>query len=387
MITPKVLHVTTLDISIRFLLLDFLTYLKKQDYDVSGMSAPGPWVKDIETAGIRHFAVDFERSISPWRDIIVLGQMVRLFRREKFDIVHSHTPKAILLGQIAAWLARVPCRVTTVHGFHFHDLTPKWQRRFYVSLEKISSYCAHWIFSQNREDIATAIREKISPPGKLHYLGNGINIEYFRRDRHGAAADALRREIGIPAGAPVVGMVARLMLEKGYREFVEAAALIHAQRPDVHFVAVGPEYTLPRAELVGLIKASPVAPQIHFQGTQVEMPKYYAIMSLIAHPTYHWEGMPRVLIEAAAMSLPAVATDVRGCREIVESGRTGLLVPARDSRRLAEAILVLLNDPDRAQAFGHSARLKAEREFDERIIFARMTDAYTQLLGSLNARG
>jgi glycosyltransferase involved in cell wall biosynthesis len=320
------------------------------------------------------------RAITPFSDLVALIRLFLYFRRERFDLIHTHTPKANHLGQLAGWLARVPRRVITVHGFYFHDGMPKWRRHFYIVLEKISSTCAHWIFSQNHEDIATAIREGISQESKLHFLGNGVDVDYFRRDKHLEAAARLRAELRIPPEAPVVGIVGRLTFEKGYREFLEAAAIICRQQPGVHFVAVGPEDVISRSAVETMAKALNPSPALHFCGMQVDMPRFYAMMTAFALPS-HREGMPRALIEAAAMSVPAVATDIRGCREIVDPSQTGLLVPVGDAARLAKAIVDLLGNPERARAMGKKARRNAEQEFDERVVFARIRDAYAVLLG------
>jgi len=381
----RIAHITTVDQSVRFLLLNQLLYLREQGYEIETVCANGQWVAAVRSRGIPVHTITMKRAVTPFSDLVALVRLYRLFRRERFDLIHTHTPKANFLGQLAAWLARVPRRVITVHGFYFYDGMPKWERRFYILLEKISSRCAHWIFSQNREDIATAIRERISPEWKLHFLGNGIDVDYFRHDRHLGAAVRLRSELGIPPGTPVVGIVGRLTLEKGYREFVEAAAIICAQHPGAHFVAIGPEDVISRSAIEKVMEELRPAPVLHFCGMQVDMPKFYAMMSVCVLPS-HREGVPRALMEAAAMSLPAVATNIRGCREVVEPGRTGLLVPVRDARRLADAILELLGDPERARAMGEKARRKAEREFDERLVFVRVRDAYTQLMQASAAK-
>jgi len=227
--------------------------------------------------------------------------------------------------------------------------------------------------------MARAIREKVCPEWKAHYLGNGIDVARFRREDHVGASFDLRSILGIPPEAPVVGIVGRLTFEKGYREFIEAAAIVHCQLPGAHFVAIGPDDAGVRVTLEGQIARLGLEGCFRWLGVQSNMPAYYAMMSVLALLSYR-EGLPRVLMEAAASSIPVVASDIPACREIVEPGRTGLLVAVGDSRALAGAVLEILADPERAREMGENGRRKAEREFDQLPVFERVHNAYAELL-------
>lgn len=375
----RVVHVTTVDISLRFLLLRQLLDLKNHGYQVAAVCSDGPWVSEIRSLGIPVCTVRMFRAVTPLRDVIALLRLYRFFRRFRPVIVQTHTPKANLLGQLAAWMAGVPIRLKTARGFYLDQSWPGWKRRFYELVEKISTWCAHRVFVQTRADMSMAIREKLCPEEKLHYLGNGIDLEPFHREKHLVAAARLQAELGFPPGAPVVGIVGRLTFEKGYREFMQAAGIIHREQPQVCFLAVGPQDVLSRSDIDRLAKESRVEYSFRFVGLQLDMPKYYAMLSVLVLPSYR-EGMPRALMEAAAMSLPVVASDIPGCRAAVEAGETGLLVPVRDSEALAQAILEILREPERARTMGVRARQKAEREFDERLVFERMRSLYEQFL-------
>jgi lipopolysaccharide/colanic/teichoic acid biosynthesis glycosyltransferase/glycosyltransferase involved in cell wall biosynthesis len=383
---PRIAHVTTADVSVRFLLLNQLLYLREKGYEVAAVCSDGPWLADVRALGFEVQTVTMKRAMTPFSDLIALGRLYRCFRRSGFDLVHTHTPKGNLLGQLAAWLARTPYRVITIHGFYFHDAMPKWNRRFYIFMEKISSRCAHWIFSQNREDMATAVREGISPESKMHFLGNGIDLKIFQREKYADAAARLRIEMGIPPSAPVVGILGRLTFEKGYREFFEAASIIRQKHGDTHFVIVGPDDVICKNELDGLVEKFNLRACVHFCGMQVDVGKFYSMMTCFLFPSYR-EGMPRVLMEAAAMSIPAVASDIRGCREVIDSGKTGILVPVRNASLAATAVIDLLDNPAQAQAMGKAARCKAELEFDERAVFNRVHEGYSRLIELKGALG
>jgi glycosyltransferase involved in cell wall biosynthesis len=269
-------------------------------------------------------------------------------RKERFTIVHTHNPKPGLLGQLAARMARVPIVINTLHGFYFHEHTPPFWRRFYVTMEKIAARCSDVILSQNSEDIQTAVREGICSPELIKPLGNGIDIGRFDRNR--LSPDLLaqkRQELAIPEGVPVVGFVGRLVREKGILELMEAAVQIRKRVPDVRFLLIGP-IDREKADALTLEVAGEygLANSCIFAGFREDMPELYALMDVFVLPS-HREGFPRSPMEASAMSLPAVVTDIRGCREAVEEGRNGCLVPLGDTGAIETAILDLLQDKDK----------------------------------------
>jgi len=378
---PRVAHVTTVDSAVRFLLRDQILYLQKSGWDVEAICSDGPWVREIRASGIKVHTVRMCRAITPFRDLVALGRLYWCLKREKYLIVHTHTPKANLLGQIAAWLAGVPIRVITVHGFYFHDGMGSVARNLYILLERISHRCADFSFSQNREDIATARREKICADGKMHFLGNGVDLALFTRELYQESARRLRDELGIKAEAPIIGIVGRLTFEKGCREFVSAAAIVHREFPEAHFIVIGPEDVITAHSLTQLQGMEEIKEHFHWLGMQIDMPKFYAMMTAFVLPSYR-EGFPRALMEASAMALPVIATDIRGCREVVEHGETGILVPAQNVESLAKAILELLRNPEAARAMGEKGREKAKREFDQLAVFRRVLGAYHELTAS-----
>ncbi|HSD25773.1 MAG TPA: glycosyltransferase, partial [Vicinamibacteria bacterium] len=212
----RVAHVTTIDGSLRYLLLDQLLALRERGYEVTGISSPGRDVTFLEARGIRHEAVAITRRLTPLADLRSLVGLYRLMRRRRFTIVHAHNPKPGLLAQVAARLAGVPVVVNTVHGFYFHERMRPTARRFYVSVERIAARCSDLILAQNEEDVETARREGIAPPPRIVRLGNGIDLERFDPARlEHESRRRTRHALGIPPDAPVVGFVGRLVAEKG----------------------------------------------------------------------------------------------------------------------------------------------------------------------------
>jgi lipopolysaccharide/colanic/teichoic acid biosynthesis glycosyltransferase len=383
---PRVVHVTTVDMSVRHLLLNQLLWLREAGFDVAAVSAPGPDLEPVRSAGVAHFPVPFTRSMAPLADLRAFAALWRLFRREHFTIVHTHQVKAALFAQLAARLAGVPLVVNTVHGFYFHENTPRMKRRAWVLLERGLARLSHALLSQNREDVATAVREGICDPGKIEHIGNGIDVRRFDRaalDR--SRLEALRRELGLAPDDHVIGFVGRLVVEKGLLELFDAVRMLTDRFPRVRLLMVGPVDTA-RADAIQLSTAASygIGDRTVFTGYRHELPELYALMSVCVLPS-HREGMPRSPMEAAAMGIPCVATSVRGCREVVRDCETGLLVPVNDASALADGIARILGDRDAAAQMGARARQVACEVFDERLVFERVKRAYDRLLRERSA--
>lgn len=377
----KVAHITTIDMSLRFLLLNQLRSLVRAGYDVTGISAPGPHVETVTGAGIRHVAIPMTRRVTPLADLLSLLELYRVMRRERFTVVHAHTPKPALLGQMAARLAGVPLIVNTLHGLTFRDDTPPLKRHLLVLLEKVCAIMSDLILSQNPEDLETFVREGIAPRDKMRFLGNGIDVRRFDEARVPAEALArLRGELGIGAGDKVVGFVGRLVVEKGIVELISAMEAVRRDVPSARLLIIGPNDG-EKSDAIAKDDArfDPVRPFAIFAGLRGDMPEMYALMDVFVLPS-HREGFPRSPMEAAAMRRPVIVTDVTGCRETVRDGETGYLFPKRDAAVLAGKIRELLTHPERARAFGEAGRRLAEERFDELKVFQIVADTYRELL-------
>ncbi len=377
----KVAHITTADLSLRYLLLNQLLSLREGGYDVVGISSPGPDVAALTAAGLRHLAVPMTRNFTPLADLRSLWLLYRTLQREGFTVVHTHTPKPGLLGQLAARLAGAPIVINTLHGFYFHDHMPPAWRRFYITMEKIAALCSDVILSQNSEDIQTAIREKICPAEKIKPLGNGIDVGRFDRARLDTQVlQCKRRELGIPDNAPVIGFVGRLVSEKGILELWRAAQTVRQQQPRVRLLIIGPiDHDKPDALKPESAHDYGLGDICLFTGLRQDMPDLYALMDVFVLPS-HREGFPRSLMEASAMGVPCVATNIRGCREVVEQDRNGWLVPLGDVPALADAIVEVLTDNEKARRMGEAGRRLALQRFDEQRVFQIVKAEYCRLL-------
>jgi glycosyltransferase involved in cell wall biosynthesis/ribosomal protein S18 acetylase RimI-like enzyme len=376
----KVAHVATVDLTVRFLLLGQLKRLLEEGFDVTAISAPGPWTRDIEREGIRHLSWrGATRAWNPWADARAFVELGRILRAERFDLVHTHTPKAGLIGRVAARLAGVPCIVNTVHGFYAMPDDPPTKRVPIMTMEWIAANFSDLELFQSEEDLAWAAKRGIGRASQRTLLGNGTNLERF--DPTQITIDrlsALRVELGIPEGAPVVGAVGRLVEEKGYRDLLRAAEHVCKALPNARFLLVG-ESDSEKADAITDAEIAAAGEHVVLAGWRQDVPDLLALMDVFVLASWR-EGMPRSAIEAAAMGKPLVLTDIRGCREVIRDGEEGFLVPPRDPGRLAEAILRLLHDWSLRRRMGRAARARALERFDEHRVAETVLLTYRDLL-------
>ena len=374
------MHLTTTDISLALLLGPQLRAFAEAGYEVLGMSAPGPYVAELEASGIAHVPLKHAtRAAAAGRDLLALAELRRLFRRLRPDVVHTHNPKPGVYGRLAARAARVPAVVNTVHGIYAQPQDP-WPRRALVyGLERLAATCSQAELVQNPEDVETLVRIGI-PRAKLTLLGNGIDLDRFDPSRLDPSAVArARQEIGAGPDDVVCGAVGRLVWEKGYRELLATAAAVRERFPGARFVVVGPSDPDKSDALSTADIETARAAGVVFLGLRRDVEVLYGAMDLYVLASYR-EGFPRSAMEAAAMGLPVVATDIRGCRQVVEPGVTGLLVPPRDSAALTAAVSALVADGDRRAAMGAAGRSKALTEFDQRRVISVTLGTYDRLL-------
>jgi glycosyltransferase involved in cell wall biosynthesis len=383
----RLVHVTTTDISLALLLGPQLSAFAAAGFDVIGVSAPGPFVADLECAGVRHIALRHAtRSVSPIGDVRAAAELYALLRRLRPDIVHTHNPKPGIYGRLGGRAARVPIVVNTVHGL-YATAEDSWARRAAVyGLERLAATFSDAELVQNEEDMTTLTGLHV-PADRLHLLGNGIDLDRFAPGpRAEAARKRVRAELGADDNTVVVGAVGRLVWEKGYGELFAAAQGLRRHSPEVAVVVVGPSEP-GKADGIGpAAVAAAEASGVRFLGHRRDMEDLYAAFDIYVLAS-HREGFPRSAMEAAAMGLPIVATDIRGCRQVVENGATGLLVRPRDASALTDAVARLAGDPGLRSTMGRRAVSKAKRDFDQRRVIAATLAVYEDLLERKVRRG
>jgi glycosyltransferase involved in cell wall biosynthesis len=378
---PTVIHVTTTDMSLELLLGPQLEAIAEAGYHVIGASAPGPHIDALARRGVEHMPLAHAtRAMAPLEDVRALAELVALFRRMRPTIVHTHNPKPGIYGRVAARLARVPVVVNTVHGLYALPEDPLPKRVVVYALERLAAGCSHAELLQNPEDLPI-LRQLYIPADRLAVMGNGIDLDRF--DPSTVSSDeraGARREMGATAADDVVvGLVGRLVREKGYPEVFEAVARLRAGWPSVRVAVIGPDEPDKGDALSAADRREAEAAGVRFLGARDDIVGLYAGMDIHVLAS-HREGFPRSPMEASAMGVPVVATDIRGCRQAVDHGTTGLLVPPRAPEALAAAIARLVADPAERQRLGSAARQKALQSFDQRRCVDLTLTTYERLL-------
>lgn len=348
--------------SLALLLATELIEDQRAGHEVFGISASGPYVERVEALGVTHVPIrHFTRSWSLGSDLWAFLELVRTLKQLELDVLHTHTPKAGVMGRIAGRLAGVPVVVNTCHGLWARPEDPLLKRTFVYGLEALATRFSDFELFQNAEDAHTMRR--FLKQGRWKVVGNGIDLERFQPDPGGRTR--VRAEWGVRDDQLIVGTIGRRVREKGLAEFAEAA---HQLRDRAVFVWVGPEDATDAAQV-------PHQDAIRFVGERSDMPAVYSALDVFVLASYR-EGFSRASMEAAACGLPMVLTDIRGCREVGNDGVHLLLVPPRQGAPLAAAINRLLHDPELRQRLGEAARQRALDAFDQRTVARASLDAY-----------
>lgn len=345
-----------------------------------GISQPGPFVDQIESAGIRHISLEHAtRSMSLLSDAKAMIEFRQVIRQLSPDIVHTHNPKPGIYGRVLSAISDVPVVINTVHGIYATETDSLGRRAAVYALERMAACFSDVELIQNEEDLAL-LRNLRVPQQRLRYLGNGIDLTRFRLESiDPGMIQRFRSQLGATDESVIVLAAGRLVWEKGYRELFAAAARLHSSTPAALFVIAGPSEPskadgIPQTDLDLAARSG-----VRFLGLRHDMELIYAASDIYVLAS-HREGFPRSAMEASAMGLPVIATNIRGCRQVVEDQVTGLLVPVKRVDALVAAIGSLVLDPTSRRNMGAMAALKAQRDFDQQRVIDATLDAYADCL-------
>lgn len=379
---PKLMHIVTVPQSLGFF-EGQVGFLRARGFNVVAAASPGPL---LDSFGAKHHievhAVPMKRGISLQNDPRSLRRLLGLVRRLQPDIVHSHTPKAGLLGTLAARMSEVPVVALSVFGLP--QMTRAGVRRQVLDFTtRVACRAADWVWSDSPSMARYIAGSGLCEAQKVRVLHNGSShgvdaTARFVPERHAEAGRAVRSAFGIPADAPVVGFVGRIVRDKGIVELEAAWRTLRSANTSLHLLLVGtwePQDPAP-AEVEASLREDP---RVHLAGTQRDVPPYYAAMDVVCLPTYR-EGFPNVPLEAAAMGLPVVATNIPGCVDAVVDGVTGTLVPPRDAGALADALMAYIRNPGLRRRHGLAGRERVLRDFRPEDIWEALYQEYVRLL-------
>ena len=312
---------------------------------------------------IESIAIPIKRHISPVADIVSVVRLICLFRHERPDVIHAHTPKAGLLATIAGAIARVPKRVYTIHGL-VYETSSGLQRQLLLTTERISCLLSTEVISVSNSIRDLAIQDGLVDAAKISVLGcgsnNGIDAEERFNPKLYCRAN-LRSDMDLNPNSPVCVYIGRLAKDKGLSELSIAWRTIVQNHPDATLIVAGTQDTRDPSD-PGVIRTFLSTPGVRFMGHTENVPELLACSDVLVLPSYR-EGLGLVLLEASAMGLPVVASDIAGCRDAVRHGVTGTLVPARQADSLASAITQYFGDPALAKRHGTAGRERVLRDF------------------------
>jgi len=387
----KLAYVTTVPITQWGFLRGQNEFLADKGFEIHAIASPGVYLDAIaDRDKIAVHAVPMARTISPLHDLVAVWRLFRLFRSIRPDVAHVSTPKAALLGAVAAFAARVPVRIYLLRG-SITEPASGLQRRLFRSAERLTASLCHETICVSNSLLAFARSEGILPAhaGVVAAKGmsNGIDVRRFDADAVDPAAlrslPAPLRRIANDPSAIAIGYVGRLACDKGIEELSRAWTDLRAAYPHAHLVLVGSWEAEARVS-PACRSALESDDRVHIVGHIEDVVPYYRMMSLCAFPSFGSEGFPNAPMEAAAMRLPVIATRVVGSIDAVEDGVTGRLVPPRDAAALREALRAYLDDPVLRRRHGEAGCARVRRDFRQETIWEALRAEYVRLL---SARG
>ena len=330
--------------------------------------SPGREGKLLENTGMPEFPIvefpDMVRELSPLHDLKAFFALKKYFKAGKFDVVHTHSSKAGILGRLAARAAGVPVVVHTVHGQAFHPYQSKLKNRLFIFLERFAAKYCDKIYAVAQAMIDQCVEAKVAPREKYMVVYSGMDTTAFDS---AVREKTLREKLGIPENAQTICTVARLFHQKGYEFVIPAAEKVLEKNPDVHFLFVGdgPMYD----ELNSYLKSKNIDKNFHFAGLvpPSEVCRYIAQSDLLWHLSLH-EGLPRAVVQALATGIPAIGFALDGTPEVIINGETGYTTAAEDVEAVTAYTLELFQNDDLRRSMGARGKAKVLKQFDWQLM-------------------
>ena len=387
----KLIRITTVPISFKVLLKGQLRFMASNGFDVKGVSSEGEELKEVrENEGIVMEAINMSRKITPFQDLKSLWEMWNFLRKEKPQIVHTHTPKAGIIGMLAARLAGVPHRLHTVAGLPLMEATGT-KRKILNFVEKLTYSSATRVYPNSKGLYDFILQNNFTQSNKLKIIANGssngINTTFFNPAQVSEIEKvALREKLNIQPDDFVFVFVGRIVSDKGINELIKAFSELQT--------AENNELTGIKLLLVGGLESDldPLNPEtlaeinqnkdIISVGFQQDVRPFFAISDALVFPSYR-EGFPNVVMQAGAMGLPSIVSDINGCNEIIVEGENGLIIPSKNVEKLKEKMLTLARDKNLYVKLKENSRRMIENRYEQSVVWNALLEEYEGLLQSV----
>lgn len=386
--STKIVRITTVPLSLQKLLTGQMRYMRSQGFEVTMVSSDFDGKQQLEADEDSVFVpLNMTRKVSPIKDLKSLIEMYQLLKKLKPTIVHTHTPKAGLIGMMASKLAGVPIRLHTVAGLPLMEKTGLMRKLLEV-METLTYACATKVYPNSTHLKTFISKAKFTNDAKLKVIGNGssngINTNAFTlTEEIKATADQLRQQLNFTAANFVFIFIGRLVKDKGIEELVGAFIQLSQQYPQLKLLLVGPEepeLDALSAECLQNIKHHPAITHV---GYQADVKPYLAISNALAFPSYR-EGFPNVPMQAGCFNLPAIVTDINGCNEIIIPRENGLIIPVKDAKALQYAMEQLYTDTELYKHMANNARKFIVDRYEQQKVWTLLLNEYQILLKSQN---
>lgn len=379
---PKLFRVTTVPESLKTLLKGQHKFMSNNGFDVIGVASSGNALEEVKIdEGIEVFSVEMTRKITPIKDFKSLIFLYKLIKEEQPLIVHSHTPKAGIIAMLASKMANVPIRLHTVAGLPLMEV--KGVKRIILNfVEKLTYACASKVYPNSKALLDFIIKEKFTSSKKLHVIANGssngIDTSFFCSEKISSLEkNNLKNKFLINEDDFVFVFVGRLVKDKGINELITAFSKINT--PNVKLVLVG-EYEHDLDPLFkDTINQIEINPNIITVGFQRDVRPYFAISDCLVFPSYR-EGFPNVVMQAGAMGLPSIVSNINGCNEIIEEGVNGIIIPSKDVETLFYSMQKMINDEVWRNQLADNARDKIVSRYEQRLVWDAILIEYKNLL-------
>ena len=387
----KLIRITTVPISFKVLLKGQLRFMASNGFDVKGVSSEGKELREVhENEGIAVEAITMSRKITPFQDLKSLWEMWNFLRKEKPQIVHTHTPKAGIIGMLAARLAGVPHRLHTVAGLPLMEATGT-KRKILNFVEKLTYSSATRVYPNSKGLYDFILQNNFTQSNKLKIIANGssngIDTAFFSPDQVTEIERVtLREKLNIQPDDFVFVFVGRIVSDKGINELIKAFSELQA--------AENNEPAGIKLLLVGGLEndLDPLNPEtlaeinqnkdIISVGFQQDVRSFFAIADALVFPSYR-EGFPNVVMQAGAMGLPSIVSDINGCNEIIIEGENGLIIPSKNVEKLKEKMLTLAKDKNLYTKLKGNSRRMIENRYEQSVVWNALLEEYEGLLQSV----
>lgn len=379
----KLLRITTVPVSLQILLRGQHRFMS-QYYEVIGISSSGKVLENVGfDEGIRTIPVEMTRSISPFRDIISLWKLCTILLKEKPQIVHTHTPKAGIIGMLAAWLCGVPVRMHTVAGLPLMEAVGL-KRKLLDLVEKITYSCATKVYPNSIGLKDIILQNNYCPASKIRVIGNGssngIDTGYFSPQQIlQASRVTLKEDYKIAVNDLVFVFVGRLVADKGINELIKAFTRVSQRHSNAKLLLVGDR----ESDLDPLNEETEQLLHNHKgivqTGYQSDVRPFLSIADVLTFPSYR-EGFPNVVMQAGAMGLPSIVTNINGCNEIIQDNVNGLIIPPKDPHALENAMLELLENEEKRNRLAKNARPLIVERYEQQKVWELIKQEYDEQL-------